>query len=139
MTKANPTGVFWMIPAGWLNDLPGVASRTLEALPKRHLTHGMNIYTLLDDAGRGIGAAAAQGWVGETDRQRRFPRIHHASGERRYLFGVGEGPAEAVAGAKQEWMGARPEFCVNFVSVATGKPLQAPLVTHLSTTCNPRF
>jgi hypothetical protein len=68
--KANPTGVFWMIPAGWLNDLPGAASRILEALPKRFLTHGMNIHTLPDDAGRGIGATAAEGWVGETDRQR---------------------------------------------------------------------
>jgi len=27
-----------------------------------------------------------------------------------------------------------PEICVNFVSVATGKSLLAPLVTHLSTT-----
>ena len=65
--------------------------------------------------------------------------VRDPGGERRHRFGVGEGPAKAVAEAKQETMGARPEFCVNFVSVATGKSLLAPLATHLSTTCNPRF
>jgi hypothetical protein len=54
-------------------------------------------------------------------------------GVSRCLFGEGEGPTEAVAEAKQERI-VMPEICVNFVSVATGKSLLAPLVTHLSTT-----
>ena len=94
---------------------------------------------LLDDAVRDIGGAAAAGRVDETDRQQRPPRVHHSGGVSRRLFGVGEGPTEAGAGAKQKRMGARPEICVNFVSVATGKSRQAPLVTQLYTTCIPRF
>jgi len=60
---------------------------------------------LLDDAGQGFGGAAAEGRVNETDRQRQLLRLYDAGGERRRLFGVGEGPAEPVAGAKQETMG----------------------------------
>ena len=60
-----------------------------------------NKFTLLDDAMRGFGGAAAVGWVGETDQQPQLPRVHHPGGKRRRLFGGGEGPAEAVAGAKQ--------------------------------------
>jgi hypothetical protein len=56
-----------------------------------------------------------------------------AGGECRHLFGGGEGPAEATAVDKQVGR-MMPETCVNLVSVATGKSLQAPLVTHLSTT-----
>jgi len=126
-------GMPWMIPAGWLDDLPGAASEALEAPPERHLTHGTNIYALLDDAVRGFGGAAAEGWDDEAGRRQRVTRRSDSGGERRHLFGVGEGPAEAVAGAKQDWV-VMPEICVNFVSVATGKSLQAPLVTHLSTT-----
>jgi len=84
--KANSMGMLWMIPAAWRNALLRAASWTLEALPERRMTHGMNIYTLLDDATRGFGGAAEEGW----------------GGERRRLFGLGEGPAEAVAEAKEE-------------------------------------
>ena len=137
--KAKPIGMLWKTPAGGRSRLLRVAPQTLEAPPERRMGHGMNIHTLLDDAVRGFGGAAGEGWGGETDRQRQLSMAHYASGERRHLFGAGESPTKAVAGAKQETMGARPEFYVNSVSVATGKPLQAPLVTHLYTTCNPRF
>jgi hypothetical protein len=59
--------MLWMMPVGWLNDLLAAASRTLEALPEHHPTHGTNKFTLLDDAVRGIGGAAAAGWVSEAD------------------------------------------------------------------------
>ena len=131
-------GMLWMTPAGRLNDLPRAASRTHEALPERHITHGTNMFTLLDDAVRGFRGGPAVGSVGQAGRRQRFVGIHDPGGERRHLFGVGEGPVEAGAGAKQDWV-VMPEICVNFVSVATGKSLLAPLVTHLSTTCNPRF
>jgi len=131
-------GMLWMTPAGRLNDLPRAASRTHEALPERHITHGTNMFTLLDDAVRGFGGAAPEGRTDEAGRRQRLPEVRDPSGEHRRLFGVGEGPVEAVVGAKQDWV-VMPEICVNFVSVATGKSLLAPLVTHLSTTCNPRF
>ncbi len=139
LMKAKPMRMLWMVPAGWLNDLPGAASRPFDALPEHHKTHGTNKFTLLDDAVRGIGGAAAGRRIDETGWRQRLVRVHHPSGECRHLFGVGEGPAEAIAGAKQGRMGARPEFCVNFVSVATGKSRQAPLVTQLYTTCIPRL
>ncbi len=99
----------------------------------------MNKLTALGGRVRSFRGAAVGEWVGEAGRRQRLLRIGDAGGERRRLFGVGEGPTEAVAEAKQERMGARPEFCVNFVSVATGKSPQAPLVTQLYTTCIPRF
>ena len=51
MMKAKRIGMLRMMPAGCLNDLPGAASRTLEAQPERHMTYGTNMYTLLDRAG----------------------------------------------------------------------------------------
>ena len=45
--KARPMGMLWMMPAGWLNDLPGAASRALKALPEGRLAHGTNMFTLL--------------------------------------------------------------------------------------------
>mgnify|MGYP006287491691 CR=1 FL=1 len=60
-------------------------------------------------------------------------------GERGFVVGTeDEDPAEAAAVDKQVGR-MMPGICVNFVSVATGKSLLAPLVTHLYTTCNPRF
>jgi len=64
--------------------------------------HGMNMFTLLDDAVRGFGGAAAREWAGKADRQRQLLGLHDPGGGRRHLFGVGEGPAEAAAGAKQQ-------------------------------------
>ncbi len=136
--EARPTGILWMTPA-WPDQPLGTARRVQKGLLQDHLLNRMREFTLLDDAVQGFGGAAAGRWVGETDRQRQLTGMYDPGGERRRLFGIGEGPAEAVAGAKQERMGTMPEICVNFVSVATGKSLQAPLVTHMSTTCNPRF
>jgi hypothetical protein len=82
--------------------ITATASRTLEALPGRYMTHGMNIYTLLDDAVRGFGGAAEEGCIGGSDRQRPVTGLHDAGGECRCLFGVGVGPTELGAGAKQE-------------------------------------
>jgi hypothetical protein len=61
MMKAKPMGMLWMMSAGWRDDLLRAASHSLEALPEHHLTHGMNICTLLDDARRGIRGAAGGG------------------------------------------------------------------------------
>lgn len=72
----------------------------------------MNKFTLLDDAMRGFGGAAAGGEVGEAGRQRQLVGLRDPGGVRRRLFGVGEGPAEAVAEAKQENMEAMRKQCV---------------------------
>ncbi len=67
----------------------------------------MRKLTLLDDAVRGFGGAAATGWVGATGQRQHSVGMHHPGGERRHLFGVGEGLAEAVAEAKQDaWNGS---------------------------------
>jgi hypothetical protein len=165
MMKAKPMGMLWMMPAGWLDDLPGVASQVTEPLSEGRLIARMNKFTLLDGAIRAFGGAAGGRPVGEVGRRQRLTGIPDPGGESRHLFGVGEGPAVAVAkqgrtlrrSFTSRWHRvllkgeqvlreccswdcvAMPESCVNFVSVATGKSLLAPLVTHLSTTCNPRF
>ncbi len=48
-----------------------------------------------------IGHRAAGGPAGEPGRRRRPVELHGAGGERRHLFGVGEGPAEAIARRQQ--------------------------------------
>ena len=58
--------------------------------------------TVLAALGWGFGVAAARGRMGEAGRRQRLIEISDLGGEGRHLFGAGEGPAEAVAGAKQE-------------------------------------
>ena len=76
MIKAKPMGMLWMIPAGGQSTLLKAASWTLEALPEGRLGHGMNIYTLLHDAVRGFGGAAARGRTDEAGRRQRLVGIH---------------------------------------------------------------
>ena len=99
--KVKPTEMLWMIPAGRLNHRPRAAWRAPKALLQGHLMERMNNFTLLDDAMQGFGGAAAGG-VGEIGRRRQLVGLHDPGSERRRLFGVGESPAEAGAGAKQE-------------------------------------
>jgi hypothetical protein len=77
------------------SSLPGAASRTREALPERHLTHEMNKFTLLDDAVGGFGCRDRGVWGDEDGWRQRLVGIHDPP------FGVGEGPAEAVARRQQ--------------------------------------
>ncbi len=62
----------------------------------------MRKLTALGGRVRRAGGAAAGEWGGEAGRRQRLTEIHDLSGERRHLSGVGEGPAEALAEAKQE-------------------------------------
>jgi len=57
----------------------------------------MNKLTALGAAPGGFRAAAAGRWDGEASRKQRLVGMHDPGGERRRLFGVGEGHAEAVA------------------------------------------
>jgi hypothetical protein len=65
----------------------------------------MNKFTLLDAAVGGFRVWPAGERGGEDGRRQRLMGAHDPSGERRLLFGVGEGPTEAAAGAKQVGMG----------------------------------
>ncbi len=129
MMKANPMGMLWITLARWRSSLLKGTWRTPKAPSVGYPMGWTSEFTLLGDAMRGFGGAAAVGWHDEAGRGQRLTEIRDPGGERRYLFGVGEGPAEA----KQDLRGM-PEICVKFVSVATGKSLLAPLVTQLSTT-----
>ncbi len=81
----------------------------------------MSKFTLLDDAVRGFGGAAAVGWVGETDWQRQIAGLHDTGGE---------GPAEAAAGAKQD-LRAMPEL------ITVRPVLQALAITRRVPKCAP--
>jgi hypothetical protein len=131
--KAKPRGILWMMAAAWWNPLPGVLWRGRKALPEGRSVARMNKLTLLDHVVWGFWSLAGRGRIGRASRRGHLTGVRDPGVERRHLFGVGEGPAEDVTEAKQALMGM-PEICVSFVSVATGKSLLAPLVTHLSTT-----
>ncbi len=83
----------------------------------------------------GLGGVPAEGWVGEIRRRQRLAGRHDPSGECRHLFGAGEGPAEALAEAKQVSMGVeRIQFVKKFVSeqwILSCQSLGRPLVYHL--------
>ena len=66
---------------------------------------GMRKFTVLAALGWGLKGAAAGRWGDEAGRRQRLVGMHDPGGKRRHLFGVGEGPAEAVAGAKQDGLG----------------------------------
>jgi hypothetical protein len=91
--------------------------------------------TLLDNAGRGFGGAAAEGWDGDIGRRQRLVGRHDPGGVSRHLFGAGEGPTKAVAEAKQESTGVeRIQFVKKFVSeqwILSCKSLGRPLVSYL--------
>lgn len=57
---------------------------------------------MLAALGWGLRGAAAEGWDGNASRRQRLTGIRDPGGERHHLFGVGEGLAEAAAGAKQD-------------------------------------
>jgi len=40
--KEEAVRMLWMVPAGWLNHLPGAAGWAIETLPEGHLMDGMN-------------------------------------------------------------------------------------------------
>ena len=95
----------------------------------------MNKLTALGSRVRGSRGSAAGEWGGEAGRRQRLVGVRDSGGERRHLFGVGEGPAEAAAEAKQESMGVeRIQFVKKFVSeqwILSCKSLGRPLVSHL--------
>ena len=93
-----------MIPAGWLDHLLKTARWVQKGLPESRLVDRMRKLTLLDNAMGRFGGAAAEERGGEIGRRQCLVGTCHRGGKRRRLFGVGEGPAEAAAEAKQESM-----------------------------------
>ena len=62
---------------------------------------GMRKFTLLGKAVGGFRGLPAGRSAGEDGQRQRSVGIHDPGGKCRHLFGAGEGPAEAVAEAKQ--------------------------------------
>jgi hypothetical protein len=90
-----------MLSAGWPDHPLRTARRVRKGLPKGHLTHGTNMFTLLAGPPGGFRGVPAEEWAGEIGRRQRLAGIHDPGGERHHLLGVGEGPAEVAAEAKQ--------------------------------------
>jgi hypothetical protein len=112
---------------------------------------GTNKFTLLDNAVRGFGDLAATGRIGAADGRRQLIGLHDLGGGRRRPFGVGEGPAEAVAEAKQartdntdslrrarRWLAweSRSGEVVSVSLESASFLRQSPVVNHLSLTCS---
>jgi hypothetical protein len=67
----------------------------------------MRKLTALAASAWGFRGVPPGGWISEAGRRQRLIQIRNPGGVCRRLFGVGEGPAEAVAGAKQDaWNGS---------------------------------
>jgi len=150
--KVKPMGMLWMMPAGWSDHLARADRWAQKGLPEGRLVARMRKFTLLDDAVRGFRAVPAEGWVGEAGRRQRLVGIHDPGGERRRLFGVGEGPAEAAAGAKQMrthvqslisiWQTFLGQaggglFLSGWVRTMLGPVLQASAITRRAPKCVP--
>ena len=109
----------------------------------------MNMFTLLAGPGGGCRDGPARRRGDEAGRRQHLVGVHDPGGVR-LLFGVGEGPAEAVAGAKQGRVGNADRLRrggrrlawesrsaeVAPVSLESASFLrQSPVVNHLSFTC----
>jgi hypothetical protein len=133
--KANPMGMLWMIPTGWPDHPLKAAWPGRKVPPQGSSVARMNKFTLLEDATGDCGGAATGRGTGKAGPRRQAARLHDAGGERRHLFGAGEGSAEAATEAKQETMGVkRKQFVKKFVSeqwILSCKSLGRPLVYHL--------
>ncbi len=67
----------------------------------------MNKLTALGWTPPGLRGVPPGRWIGEASRRQRLTGRRNPGGERRHLFGAGEGPAEALAEAKQDtWNGS---------------------------------
>jgi hypothetical protein len=62
----------------------------------------MSEFTLLAGPAEGCRGGPPGGWGGRAGRRQRLLGVRDSGGERHHLFGVGEGPAGAVAEAKQD-------------------------------------
>ena len=117
------------------SDRPATIWRVLEALAEGRRGDGTRNFTFLAALAGGFGGAAARGRTDEAGRRQRLAGVRDPGGARRLLFGVGEGPAEAVAGAKQVAIGVkRKQFVKKFVSeqwILSCESLGRPLVYHL--------
>ena len=120
----------------------------------------MSKFTLLAGPAEGCRGGPPGGWGGKAGRRQRLLGVRDPGGERRLLFGVGDGSAEAIAGVKQENVGvARKQFEIAGNGrqpqlsqrlpwrLLSAKPVltsresasflrQSPVVNHLSLTCS---
>jgi hypothetical protein len=62
----------------------------------------MNKLTALGATPWSLGGVPPGSWISDASRRQRLTGIRDPGGECHRLFGAGEGPAEAAAGAKQD-------------------------------------
>jgi hypothetical protein len=91
----------------------------------------MNELTVLGGTPRGLRGVPAWERGDEAGRRQRLVGIRDAGGERRRLFGVGEGPTDAIAGAKQESEDRCPSE-----SCESGQVGQKWVSRHVLATCH---
>jgi hypothetical protein len=91
----------------------------------------MNKLTVLGGTPQGLGGVPARGRDNEAGRRQRFVGICDPGGASRHLFGVGEGPAEAVAEARQE----SEDRCLS-VTYESGPVGQEWVSRHVLATCH---
>lgn len=103
----------------------------------------MSKFTFLAGPGGGFRGVPAGQWSSETGRRQRLAGIHHPGGGRRHLFGAGQGPADAVAGAKQgrsvpvaEWISEAERRRVVEVRRGGGEFLRLSWVNPSRSICN---
>ena len=108
--KAKPIGMLWMIPTGWSDHLLRTTRQVQKGLTRGYLMGRMRKFTLLASSRGSFSGGPAGEWDDEPGRRQRLLGTHDPGGECRHLFGVGEGPTEVVAGAKQERSVLRGEW-----------------------------
>ena len=106
----------------------------------------MRMFTVLADPGRGCRGGPAGGWGGEARQRQHLVGVHDPRGERRLLFGVGEGLAEAKQGRASNTDRLRPGGQLAWESrswkmvpvdrESASLLRQSPVVNHLLFTCN---
>jgi hypothetical protein len=91
----------------------------------------MNELTVLGATLRGFGGVPPGRSIGDASRRQRLTGSCDPGGGRSHLFGVGEGPAKAVAEAKQGSMEVKRKQFVSEQWILSCKSLGRPLVYHL--------
>jgi hypothetical protein len=117
--------------AGWLNHLPRARWRAPNAPLQDPPVGWTNDFTVLDAAVGGLRGVPARGQDDEVSRRQHPVGMREPGGGSRLLFGAGEGPAEAVAGAKQESEDRRPSR-----TCKSGRVGQKWVSRHVLATCH---
>jgi len=90
--------MLWMQLVEWPDHLLRTDRRVEQGPPNGYLAHEY-VYASARCRG-GFRGVPAGGWGGEVSERQYVAGVHDSGGERRLLFGAGEGPTEAVVEAQ---------------------------------------